>query len=84
MTRQRKFYLEPRKPNGIYYYIVRNPVSRKTTAYKSTGTTDERQAEAIGLEWWTNGIPGKSKGSGIDRKTLFCDYLHQFWDFETS
>jgi len=50
MSRQKKFYLEPRKTSGIYYFIVRDPVSRKTTAYKSTGTTDIRQAEAIGME----------------------------------
>jgi integrase len=84
MSRQKKFYLEQRKPSGIYYYIVRDPVSRKTLAYKSTGTTDIKQAEATGMEWWANGIPGKTSNSGIDRKTLFCDYLFQFWDFETS
>ena len=32
MSRQEKFYLETRKPSGIYYYIVRDPVSRKTTS----------------------------------------------------
>jgi integrase len=84
MSRQKKFYLEPRKPSGIYYFIIRDPVSRKTVAYKSTGTADKKQAELIGMEWWTNGIPGKSGGSGFDRKSLFCDYLYQFWDFETS
>ena len=83
MSRQKKFYLEPRKPSGIYYYIVRDPVSRKTTVYKSTGTTDRRQAEVIGMEWWTNGIAGCPQ-TAIDRKTLFCDYLIQFWDFENS
>jgi integrase len=83
MSLQRKFYLEPRKPRGIYYYIVRDPVSRKTLTYKSTRTTDLKQAEAIGMEWWTNGIEGRPKTS-IDRKTLFCDYLVQFWDFDTS
>jgi integrase len=51
--------------------------------YKSTGTTDKKQAEAIGMDWWTNGIEGKAKSS-IDRKTLFCDYLIQFWDFNNS
>jgi hypothetical protein len=54
MSRQKKFYLEPRKPNGIYYYIVRDPVSRKTITYRTTGTTDKRQADAIGMDWWTN------------------------------
>ena len=84
MSHQKKFYIEARKPSGVYYFIIRDPVSRKTLAYKSTGTTDKRQAEAIGMEWWANGIPGISQGSGLDRKTTFCDYLHQFWDFETS
>jgi len=83
MSRQKKFYLEARKPSGIYYYIVRDPVSRKTLVYKSTGTTDKKQAEAIGMDWWTNGIEGKTS-SGTDRKTLFCDYLIQFWDFNSS
>jgi integrase len=83
MTRQKKFYIEPRKPSGIYYYVVRDPVSRKTVAYKSTGTTDKKQAETIGMEWWTNGIVGYNQ-TAIDRKTLFCDYLYKFWDFETS
>jgi integrase len=84
MSRQKKFYIEPRKPSGIYYYIVLDPVSRKTITYRSTGTTDERQANAIGMDWWTNGIPGKTSSTGMDRKTLFCDYLIQFWDFKTS
>ena len=84
MSRQKKFYLEARKPSGIYYYIVRDTVSRRTLAYKSTGTTDIKLAENIGMEWWANGIPGKTSKSGIDRKILFCDYLFQFWDFETS
>jgi len=84
MSRQKKFYLEPRKPSGIYYYIVRDPVSRRTITYKSTGTTDKRQAETIGMDWWTNGIPGKMPSSCVARQTLFCDYLFQFWDFETS
>ena len=83
MSRQEKYYLESRKPSGIYYYIFRDPVSRKTTAYKSTGTTDEKQAKAIALEWWTNGVPGKPL-AGIDRKSLFCDYLYSFWDFNSS
>jgi len=83
VSRQKKFYLETRKPNGIFYYIVLDPVTRKTVAYKSTGTTDKKQAETIGMEWWTNGIPGKPL-AGIDRKTSFCDYLYNFWDFETS
>jgi integrase len=84
VSRQKKFYLERRKPSGIYYYLVRDPVSRKTLAYKSTGTTDVKLAEAIGMEWWADGIPGKTQNAGVDRKTLFCDYLFQFWDFETS
>jgi hypothetical protein len=84
MSRQKKFYLEPRKPSGIYYFIVRDPVSRTTLAYKSTGTTDKRNAELIGMEWWANGIPDRLQGSGFDRKTQFCDYLHSFWDFEKS
>ena len=83
MSRQKKFYLETRKLSGIYYYIIRDPVSRRTIAYKSTGTTDKKQAEAIGMEWLVNGIPGKPH-AGIDRKTLFCDFLHNFWDFDTS
>jgi len=83
MSIQKKFYLEPRKSGGIYYYIVRDPVSRKTVTYKSTRTTDPKQAEFIGMEWWTNGIEGRTKTS-IDRKSLFCDYLFKFWDFDTS
>ena len=46
-------------------------------------TTDKKQAESIAIEWWANGIAGKPQ-SGIDRKTLFCDYLYQFWDFYNS
>ena len=64
-SRQKKFYIEARKPSGIYYYIIRDPVSRKTVAYKSTKTTDRKQAEAVGMEWWTNGLPGKSRGAGM-------------------
>ena len=83
MSRQEKYYVEPRKPNGIYYYIVRDPISRKTTAYKSTRTTDEKQAKALALDWWTNGIPGKPL-AGIDRKSLLCEYLTNFWNFSSS
>jgi len=83
MSRQEKFYLETRKPSGIYYYIVRDPVSGKTTAFKSTGTTDEKQAKALALEWWANGVPGKPL-AGVDRKISFCDYLTNFWDFSSS
>ena len=83
VSRQEKYYLEARKPSGIYYYVVRDPVSRKTTAFKSTGTTDEKQAKAIALEWWVNGVPGK-RFSGVDRVISFCDYLTNFWDFASS
>jgi hypothetical protein len=79
----KKIYIEARKPSGIYYYIIRDPVSRKALVYRSTGTTDRKHAETIGMEWWTNGIKGKTQ-VGIDRKTIFCDYLYQFWDFDTS
>ena len=83
MSRQKKFYLSQRKPSGIYYYIVSDPITRKTTAYLSTGTTDRNQAELIGMEWWANGLPDKPK-TGIERKKLLCDYLYDFWDFSSS
>lgn len=84
VSRQKKFYLVARKPTGIYYYVVHDPVSRRNLAYKSTGTTDIKQAESLAMEWWADGIPGKTPSAGVDRKTLFCDYLFQFWDFKTS
>jgi len=61
MSRQKKFYLETRKLSGIYYYIIRDPVSRRTIAYKSTGTTDKKQAKAIGMEWLVNGMQATSR-----------------------
>jgi len=53
VSHQKEFYIGDRKPIGIYYYIfiVRDPVTRKTIAYKSTETTDKKQSEAIGLEY---------------------------------
>jgi integrase len=81
MKRQKNYYVIPRKPSGIYYYIVRDPVSRKTVWYKSTGTTDPKFAEILAQEWWDNGGPAADGASYLAKTTTFCDYLYDFWDF---
>jgi integrase len=59
-------------------------ITKKQDFTRCTGTSDKKQADSIAQEWLVNGVPGKSASSNIDRKISFCDYLHKFWDFDTS
>ena len=79
----RRYYLRQRSKSGNWYAIFMNTVTKKQDFTRCTGTADKKQADSIAQEWLANGTPGKPQ-AGIDRKTLFCDYLHNFWDFDTS
>jgi integrase len=80
----RRYYLRQRKKDGNWYAIFMNIVTKKQDFTRSTGTTDKRQADSIAQEWLVNGPPKKPKTSNVARTTVFCDYLIQFWDFDTS
>lgn len=81
---RRQYYVIPRKPSGIYYFIRTDPVTNETMDFRSTGTRDEKKAEAIAQEWLINGTPDKPKKTAYSRTVTFCDYLMWFWDFENS
>jgi integrase len=77
------YYLRQRKSGGNFHIIFVDPVTERQTD-RTAGTNEEKKAHAIAQEWLSNGLPDKPKTINIAKKTLFCDYLHQFWDFETS
>ena len=78
-----QYYLRQRKQGGSFHAVFVDPITGKQ-ANKTTGTSDEKKAAAIAQEWLANGLPGKPRLSNVSKATAFCDYLHQFWDFETS
>jgi integrase len=80
---RQKFYLRQRVINGNFHAIFVDELSGKQID-KTTGTNDEKRANAIAQEWLTNGLPEKPCTSNMSKTTLFCDYLVQFWDFEKS
>jgi len=79
----RRYYLRQRSKSGNWYAIFMNTVTKKQDFTRCTGTADKKYADSIAQEWLVNGLPGKPQ-AGIDRKIMFCDYLRNFWDFETS
>jgi integrase len=80
----RRYYLRQRSENGNWYVIFMNNITKKQDFTRCTGTTDKRQADSIAQEWLVNGPPEKPKTSNIAKTTVFCDYMIQFWDFDTS
>jgi integrase len=59
-------------------------VAQRQIATRSTGTGDQKKAEAIAQEWLANGLPEDQNAVMFAKTTSFCDFLHNFWDFKTS
>ena len=77
------YYLRQRKADGLISIIFIDPITWKRTE-RATGTTDEKKAHAIAQGWLANGLPESPKVNNIARTMTFCDFLCQFWDFDTS
>ncbi|MDR2716534.1 MAG: hypothetical protein LBB89_00505 [Treponema sp.] len=80
---RQQYYLRQRVQDGSFHVIFIDPLTGKQTD-RTTETSDEKRANAIAQEWLANGLPEKPRTSNIAKTTSFCDYLNQFWDFETS
>ena len=80
---RQSYYLRQRKPGGSIHAIFIDPMTGKQTD-RTTGTNDEKKAHAIAQGWLANGLPDKPSASTVAKTTTFCDFLHQFWDFDTS
>jgi len=80
---RQSYYLRQRKNGGSFHVIFFAPLTGKQIN-RSTGTNDEKRADAVAQAWLVNGLPGKPSNKNIARKTIFCDFLYQFWDFNTS
>jgi len=78
---RQQYYLRLR--HGIYHVLFTDQLTSKQID-RTTGTSDEKRANAIAQEWIVNGLPEKPRTSTIAKTTTFCDYLVQFWDFEKS
>jgi integrase len=76
----RLFYLSQRKKDGVWYAAFRDPVTGEVGNKRSTRTDSKRQAETIAQTWLRDGIPDAKKSN----KVVFCEYLKNFWDFDTS
>ena len=83
----RHYYLRQRSKGGKWYVTIMNTVSKKPDLFRCTGTYDKKQADRIAQEWLINGTPDSnrvSKNITQQRNTVFCDYLYNFWDWDTS
>jgi len=80
---RQSFYLRQRKSDGSFSVIFIDPITEKRTE-RATGTNDEKKATAIAQGWLANGLPDNPTANKIAKTTSFCDYLYQFWDFDSS
>ncbi|MDR3283671.1 MAG: tyrosine-type recombinase/integrase [Treponema sp.] len=86
----RHFYLTQRKTGGNWYAIFMDKLTGKEYRRLSTNTTNEKQAEAHAMDWLVNGLPEPTKAKSkfqnriSARNTVFCEYLTDFWDYDTS
>ena len=83
----RRYYLRQRSKCGKWYAIIMNTITKKPEFSRCTGTFDEKQAHHIAHEWLVNGPPDinrASKNVSEIRYMLFCDYLWNFWNYDTS
>ena len=80
---RQSYYLRQRKIEGSFHVIFFDPLTGKQID-RTTGTNDEKRANAVAQDWLANGLPDKPPTNIIARKTIFCDFLYQFWDFNTS
>jgi len=67
----------------LFSVIFIDPHTEKHTE-RSTGTKDEKKANAIAQGWLVNCLPDNPSINKIAKTTSFCDFLYMFWDFETS
>jgi hypothetical protein len=70
------YYLRQRKNDGCFHVIFVDPATGKQTD-RTSGTNDEKKANAIAQGWLSNGVPDKPKVNNVAKQTLFCDYLIQ-------
>jgi len=80
---RQSFYLRQRKSDGLFSVIFIDPVTDKRTE-RATGTNDEKKATAIAQGWLSGGLPDNQISYKFSKTISFCDYLFQFWDFDTS
>ncbi|MDR1238637.1 MAG: tyrosine-type recombinase/integrase [Treponema sp.] len=59
-------------------------VTQKIIKSRTTGTSDRNRANALAQEWLVNGLPDEPTSVKIAKGITFCEYLKQFWDFDTS
>jgi len=80
---RQQYYLRQRVHGGIFHVIFIDQLTGKQTD-RTTGTNDEKMANALAQEWLANGLPEKPRTSNFSKTITFCDYLVQFWDFNSS
>jgi hypothetical protein len=80
---RQQYYLRQRVHGGTFHVIFIDQLTGKQTN-RSTGTNDEKTANALAQEWLANGLPEKPCTSNFSKTITFCDYLIQFSDFNTS
>jgi len=83
----RQYYLRQRSIGGKWYVIIMNTITKKQVLSRCSGTYDEKRADSIAQDWLVNGPPDSnrlSKDIWQLRNMNFCDYLCNFWDFDTS
>jgi hypothetical protein len=56
---RQSYYLRQRKNGGTFHVIFFDPLTGKQID-RSTGTNDEKRANAVAQDWLANGLPGKT------------------------
>jgi len=59
-------------------------VTKKITKTHCTGTSDHDRADALAQEWLVNGLPDEPTLLKTAQSITFCDFLKEFWDFDSS
>jgi len=80
---RQSYYLRQRKIGGTIYVTFIDPQTQRQIV-RTTGTDNEKKANAIAQNWLANGLPDKPRSNNKLKNIPFCDYLHQFWDFQKS
>jgi len=65
---RQSYYLRQRKNGGSFHVIFFDPLTGNQID-RSTGTNDEKRANAVAQDWLANGLPGKTPTNTIARKT---------------
>jgi len=80
---RQQYYLRQRVRGGSFHVFFIDPFTGKQKD-RTAGTSDEKRANAIAQEWLAKDLPQKPQTSNVARTIVFCNYLIQFWDFDTS